>query len=128
MVPDSPLVVGCECGRQRVSWKEFVVDHPCSRLVFVRTSVRNFVTWVVPPVVHTVLECTYLAAGIPVEETVVGHSCIPSVTFGGNIKERLPWACLGDRTSGVGRGCTGFAVVACAGDRTARIAVAGALA
>jgi hypothetical protein len=28
---------------------------------------------------------------------VVGHSCIPSVTFGGNIKERLTRAYLGDR-------------------------------
>ena len=80
---------------------------PCSRPVFVRTSVRNFVTWVVPLVVHTVLECTCLAVGIPVEETVAGHSCTPSVTFGGNIKERLPWACLGDRTSGEGRRRTG---------------------
>jgi hypothetical protein len=83
-----------------------VVD-PCSRLVFARTSVRNFVTWVVPPVVHTVLECTCLAVGIRVEETVVGHSCTPSVTFGGNIKERLTWACLGDRTSGEGKRRTG---------------------
>ena len=76
---------------------------PCSRLVFARTSVRNFVTWVVPPVVHTVLECTCLAVGIRVEETVVGHSCTPSVTFGGNIKERLTWACLVDRTLGEGK-------------------------
>ena len=84
---------------------------PCSRLVFVQTSVRNFVTWVVPPVVHTVLECTCLAVGILVEETVAGHSCTPSVTFGGNIKERLTWACLGDRTSVEGKCCTGSAFV-----------------
>jgi hypothetical protein len=84
-----------------------VVD-PCSRLVFAQTSGRNFVTSVVPPVAHTVLECTCLAVGILVEETVVGHSCTPSVTFGGNIKERLTWACLGDRTSGEGRDTVAF--------------------
>jgi hypothetical protein len=58
-------------------------------------------------VVHTVLECTCLAVGILVEETVVGHSCTPYVTFGGNIKEHLTWACLGDRRFGEGRYRTG---------------------